>query len=208
MSCISCGTAIPSDSNICPYCGYIYRVDTGPLKRVRRTERSMSVIIVAIVIAIILSQLLIYAIFYFQIANIGNGNPPEPAVSFYLENAKNDVKCTFTFVKGDMGWSDITIKLDDRTNRTFWLPSSHDFVGAPYAKAAYPPQTMGELTLWLNITDLEGNGKVNSGDYFVISTASSPTFSPHMFYDLELSDRGNQWSVGTGFSGNSTSSIP
>jgi len=200
IACSACSQAMPADSNICPYCGYIYKLDTGPAERTRVRERSMLITIAAIVIGIIVVQIVLYWVMFFGLYG-GDEIPPVSPVSLYIEEIANGVQVTFQSVRTETRWSDVLIELQDASNTVFWLPSSKNLDDGTRVTYHFPPQTLTSITVWLNLTDLTGNGKIDQGDFFTIATPSSPTFDPNTYYYLDVSDKENGWMVGTSFQG-------
>lgn len=74
-------------------------------------------------------------------------------------------------------WDEITIQLTDGTSTVNWSLTMEGLNGGEYNTSQFAPQLLGSLTVYLNITDVDGNGAVNSTDFFLFTT-SGGKFNP------------------------------
>ena len=83
-------------------------------------------------------------------------------------------------------WDEISLLLDDGLNCTIWqpvlTPEGTDFI----VTVIQPSSPLGSLTVFCNITDLEGNGYINRGDSVVFTAGGSEKFSPYTNYNVTM----------------------
>jgi len=83
-------------------------------------------------------------------------------------------------------WSEVKLVLDDGLNTTTWQPDSISLATGSAAKAVLASQSMGTLTVFCNITDLDGNGYINRGDTVVFTTGGAEKFSSSVSYNVTI----------------------
>lgn len=74
--------------------------------------------------------------------------------------------------------------LIDGTDAVTWIPSTSDLTGALGVTEVYSEEELSGILVTLQVTDLGGNGRVNSGDYFTLTAL--PEFSPAHTYELRF----------------------
>jgi hypothetical protein len=97
-------------------------------------------------------------------------------------------------------WSDVTIVLSDGQNAVLWHPLSEDLDIGSVSSHEYETLLLGDIEVTLSISDIAGNGMINSGDYMEL--VSSPAFSSSTDYSAtvlyEINDEAMAWIVFTG----------
>jgi hypothetical protein len=94
-------------------------------------------------------------------------------------------KITIGYISDATSWSDVRIGLMDSYSWVYWYPTTADLTGTPPAGHSYGSQTLGSLSVTLNVTDVAGNGWVDMGDYITIQAPPSG-FDYYTYYTLEL----------------------
>ena len=92
---------------------------------------------------------------------------------------------TVNYTSDATSWSDVRIGLMDSYSWVYWYPTTADLTGTPPAGHSYGSQTLGSLSVTLNVTDVAGNGWVDMGDYITIQAPPSG-FDYYTYYTLEL----------------------
>lgn len=108
-----------------------------------------------------------------------------PSVDIDNTRITDGVMWTFTEPSDPLSWDEILIVLTDGTNVVNWTISSEGLDNGSYSVAPYPQMTLGDVTVYLNITDTTGNATVNAGDFFTF-TSSSGKFLPAHSYAVTL----------------------
>jgi len=83
-------------------------------------------------------------------------------------------------------WDEIEFILDDGFNVTTWQPVL-SVQESTFALTVDPPSaSLGSLSVFCNITDLEANGYVNRGDRVVFTVGGADGFSPYTNYNVTM----------------------
>ena len=151
---------------------------------VRKDAEGVSPVIATILMVAI--TVVLAAVLYVMVLGFGGTSTQTPTSSLTKSTVTSGVKMTFAPVSVDTQWSDVTILLSDGTNTQQWTPLTTDLDNATTAKYVSASKTLGSLTIYLNITDLAGNGYVNQGDYFTATTPSASTFSSATTYTVTI----------------------
>lgn len=84
---------------------------------------------------------------------------------------------------------DVIVQLSEGTDIDSWSNLTTADLVSPVTPAVWhygASKSLGDLNVFLNITDIGGNGKINRGDSITVSTFTSPTFSTSLTYTLTL----------------------
>ena len=155
---------------------------------VRNKSEAVSPVIATILlvgITVVLAATLYVMVFGFG----GNTNTP-PAAAFTKASVTGGFKFTFTPFSTDTTWDQLTIILTDDssaisfTNTTTASMSSHSGTMMTVTHCV-GSRALGNLTVWMNATDLAGNGYVNQGDSVTLTTAGGE-FSNSTTYTISL----------------------
>ena len=91
-----------------------------------------------------------------------------------------------TYEPFETPWDEILLVLSDGLNSTTWQPvlteNGMDFI----ITVIQPSSSLGNLTVFCNITDIEDNGYINRGDSVVFTTGGAETFSPSTIYNVTM----------------------
>lgn len=154
---------------------------------VRRDSEAVSPVIGTILLVAI--TVVLVAVIYVMVSGL-TGTTHTPAVLILdTDSMENGYRVRLTEPTSDVKWGDVAIFFSDGVNTAIWSNlTTEDLTGSPspvtwhYGSAA----ALGSLNIFLNITDLTGNGKMNRGDYLTFTTYSTPTFSMSTTYEITV----------------------
>jgi hypothetical protein len=122
-----------------------------------------------------------------------------PGIIFSALNAEPDgAGMRFTFdnvsryfmgeeTSADFSWGYSTIVLLDGTSGISWSnisnPALTSIAASPMVWHYGSAKTLSSVSVWLNVTDIGGNGRVDRGDFFVIEPAGA-AFAPGVLYEV------------------------
>lgn len=134
--------------------------------------------LIAVIVSLVVVLPLVLAMILY-IGIIGFDSPQLQPVTTTLTQTFDGSAYKFTFgpFSSRTAWDDITITLSDGSSLVSWSPDSSALEGTPPCVLELFPESNGAVSVFCNITDLTGDGFVDAGDYFTISTGSYPTFS-------------------------------
>jgi hypothetical protein len=131
----------------------------------------LSIVIIVIVVPIVLSTVL-----HFMVLGFGTSDGTGPVSSLVSEPVQSGERFTFASISRDTVWSDITIVLSDGLDSIAWTPSTSELDNGIETTAQYPVVMLGDISVFCNITDLAGNGRISGGDFFTLTTGSPNRF--------------------------------
>ncbi|TFG69699.1 MAG: hypothetical protein E4H25_04215 [Methanomassiliicoccus sp.] len=115
------------------------------------------------------------------------GTTVTPTTQLTKSTITNGIKLTFAAISETTQWTDVTILISDGSNTAAWINiTSEDLTGGAGTRHNYASVTLGSLIVWLNITDLSGNGYLNQGDYMSLtanSFASTTTYTVTVIFE-------------------------
>lgn len=161
------------------------RTETEPANHRRRSQGlKVILLVVAVVVVIVLAS-----VFWF-VLTLGlytDGNLP-PSVSISHSKVSNGFKWSFGYWAPKdalpVSWSELEIVLTDGLQHASWINmSAEDVDDGTLVTHSYGSRDFGEMIVFLNITDLEGNGIADFKDSFEI-TVSGGVFSSGDIYLL------------------------
>ena len=97
------------------------------------------------------------------------------------------VKLEFTMPTAEVRWSDMTIQLYNGWNTVLWsdfTTASLTSSSAPCVWTASGPNILSGLEVYLNITDLMGDGRVGNGDYITFQSPAPGMGAPITEYEV------------------------
>jgi hypothetical protein len=113
--------------------------------------------------------------------------PAAPTMTIGRTNLPGGVgiKWTCSEPTGALSWDNVTVHLTDGTEMVNWSLEVGGLSGGMANTTEFGPMTLGSLTVFLNVTDLAGNGLTNLTDYFTFTT-SGGKFNPARDYTVTL----------------------
>jgi flagellin-like protein len=154
---------------------------------IRKNSEAVSPVIATILMVAI--TVVLAAVLYVMVLGFG-GTTSTPNVQVLKRTSvTSGYQVALTSPTSTVKWGDMQIQLTDGTNTLSYTNQTTALL-----TSATPPKvwhygsarTMGTLSVWLNVTDLAGDGKVSSGDYFVFTTSGASTFSVSATYSLTI----------------------
>lgn len=112
---------------------------------------------------------------------------PTPWISHTADSVR------VTWGRSNLVWGTIGVVVSDGSNGVGWNNfTSSDLTSAnPHTTWHYgSPHQLGHLDLWLNITDMNGDGLVGTGDHLDVMTGGG-NFTSSTTYTLTLMDKSN-----------------
>lgn len=138
------------------------------MKRIRSRIAKTPLLLVTVLSAILIAlSVVLYAM----------QQGPEPAVDFrdtIIEAQTTDgYRFYLVNIHENVCWDDVTLSLTDGTNSANWLNVTADELNdVTNDFKNFGSQTLGSLSVTLMITDVEGNGKLDKGDYIDLTAHS------------------------------------
>jgi len=152
----------------------------------RRDSEGVSPVIATILLVAI--TVVLAATLYYMVIGFGGdtaSNIP-PVGDVVMDNVPSGMKFTFTPFSRDVVWADIAILISDGTNMTLFnnITTSVLHTGDPVT-AQFGSLPLASLTVFLNVSDMTGNGHVNGGDSFTL-TSGGGRFANNITYEVSI----------------------
>lgn len=128
--------------------------------------------IILAILSILLSIAMAAAL-YAVVLGLGGHGLDTPSSFLVRTTITSGYKFTFTPVTADTAWSEVTVILSDGAYSTHWSPVTGQLIGEGFQVSELGDRMLGLMEVWCNVTDLAGNGAINNGDYFTLTTSSS-----------------------------------
>ena len=184
MRCSGCGIDVSEGMSFCPRCGrqlgvppfYGQTLGQRPRQAAGESERSTLTLVLAIVIIVLVVPIVLSAVLYFMVVGFGTSDGTGPVSSLVSEPVQSGERITFVSISRATVWSDVTIVLSDGRDSIAWTPSTSELDNGIETTAQYPVVMLGNISVFCNITDLAGNGRINGGDFFTLTTGSLNRF--------------------------------
>jgi len=155
---------------------------------VRSESEAVSPVIATILLVAI--TVVLAATLYVMVFGFGTNTNTPPAATFTKESVPSGFEFTFTPFSKETTWDQITIVLTDDSNaisftNTTTASMSSQSGAMTTVTHCVGSRVFGALTVWMNATDLAGNGYVNQGDSVTLTTAGG-LFSKSTTYTISL----------------------
>jgi len=151
---------------------------------IRKDAEAVSPVIATILMVAI--TVVLAAVLYVMVLGFGGTGTQTPTSSITKSSVISGDKFTFAPMSTDTAWSDTSIIVTDGTNTLTWKPLSTGWAGTTTKTWAGGAQALGTRSVYLNITDLAGNGFVNQGDYYTLIVAGGLGFSSTTTYTTTI----------------------
>lgn len=149
---------------------------------IRKDAEAVSPVIATILMVAI--TVVLAAVLYVMVLGFGGTSQQTPTTQLTKSTVAGGVKLTLAAVSIETLWTDIDVLISDGTNSVGWADlASTDLDDVAGDRMDYGPETLGSVTVTLNVTDLSGNGYANQGDYF---TVTGVTFLSTATYTITL----------------------
>ena len=126
------------------------------------------------------------ATLYIMAFGFGADTSTPPVGQVTLGSIEGGFRFQFTPLSKDTTWSDLEIVVLDGNNSITFSNMTAEAMKGDYGKITFfGSQSLGSLDVYLNVTDLGGNGYINQGDSFALTTGNG-IFLDTIHYDLHL----------------------
>ena len=153
----------------------------------RRQSEAVSPVIGTILMVAI--TIVLVAVLYVMVSDLGKTSNTPFVMILDTSTESNGYKVILTDPTAPVRWGEVMVQLSDGINTITWLNfTTDDFVSStsPVAWHYGNSTDLGTLSIYLNITDRTGNGRINSGDFLEFTTHTSPTFLQSVDYTLTI----------------------
>lgn len=141
--------------------------------------------VVGILLSVVLAALL-----YVMVLGFGGVTSEAPVLDIVRVAYPAGYRFDLTTPTETTAWSDVGIMLSSATDSpVYWGNFTTGDLVEPYGPAVWhygSASTLGDMEVWLNITDLEGDGQIGWGDYFTITCGGLPSWSTGTTYSVSL----------------------
>ena len=137
----------------------------------RKDAEAVSPVIATILMVAI--TVVLAAVLYVMVLGFGGTSTQTPTSSITKSSVINGDKFTFAPMSKDTAWSDVSIVLTDGAATQTWKVLATGWSTGTTKTWNGGPLSVGSLSVYLNITDLAGNGFINQGDYFTLVAANT-----------------------------------
>jgi flagellin-like protein len=153
----------------------------------RKDAEAVSPVIATILMVAI--TVVLAAVLYVMVLGFGGDASIAPTLSISKEVASNGYKFKPTSPTEDVAWTDVIIQLTTPTAAAGWsnMTTADLTDTTPPGVWHYGSSTsVGGVMVWLNITDIGGNGYINSGDYFVVTYSGATGWTAGTIYTVTM----------------------
>lgn len=91
-----------------------------------------------------------------------------------------------TFLHMDTTWDEIVLELIDGNGTASWSPDMNSLRQGSTCTLSFTPKVLSNITVYCNVTDLNGDGYVNIGDQFTLRTNGPDGFLESESYTLRV----------------------
>ncbi len=142
--------------------------------------------VIATILLVSITVILVAVLFVSVSGLLSNPGDLPPIAEITMSNIENGYKVTFSPFSKDTVWSDIAVLISDgKTIASFSNMSTSDMHAGSLVTRSLGYRTLGNMSVFMNVTDLSGNGHLSVGDYFTITT-SGGVFQTDVEYEIML----------------------
>jgi len=151
----------------------------------RRDVRAVAPVM-ATIFLVAITVMLVAVLFLSVSGLLSNPGDQPPVAEITMRTIENGYLVIFSPFSKDTVWSDIAVILSDgREMVCFSNMSTVDMHPGTYVCKCLGNRTLGTFEVFMNVTDLAGDGHLSSGDRFTITT-SGGQFQTDVDYELML----------------------
>ena len=123
---------------------------------------------------------------YIATLGFGSVGPPAPEAAIWHKQIPNGFRWTFGYWTPEdaepVPWSQVEIQLTDGRHNAIWEDiSAQDLDTGALVTKSYESVIFGDMTVFLNITDMEGDGIAEYKDNFEITTSGGAFSSDDVY---------------------------
>lgn len=188
MNCPNCGAKLLDGASFCERCGLqlgIPLFKSSQLQPQPTKDNKVLWIVAIVVIVVVVVPIVLSAVLYFMVVGFSGTGTQTPTAQMVKSSTATGLRFTLAGITKDTQWGDVRILLQDETTTDSWTPTTAGLTG--FAGKTYNGGAQaigGGKNVYLNVTDLVGNGYINGGDY--ISCEPGTAFSASSTYTLTL----------------------
>ncbi len=108
-----------------------------------------------------------------------------PTMDISRTRLPDGINWTCDVVTGELYWDEIDVILSNGTDTVTWSLTMGGLNGGTLNTTQFGVMTFGTMLVYLNVTDMTGNGSVDVGDFFTFTT-SVEKFNPGKSYEVTL----------------------
>jgi len=155
---------------------------------IRKDSEAVSPVIATILMVAI--TVVLAAVLYVMVLGFG-GTSSTPGINVLRKSSiAGGFKIEFTAPTAEVAWTDVTIQLSAGAVTSTWSTMTTEGLTSATPPAVFPGGLKTELTplsVYLNVTDLAGNGRMSNGDYVTLQVlGTTGVFGPSTTYTLTL----------------------
>jgi predicted RNA-binding Zn-ribbon protein involved in translation (DUF1610 family)/FlaG/FlaF family flagellin (archaellin) len=171
-------------SLIFPLAGFII----GIIYYVKQDPESKHVGKICIVLAIVglFASVGLAAVLYVMVLGFGGTDSNPPVAVLSRNTITYGEKFTFVAVSSSTSWDDVSVTLTDGIEYITWFPQASDMDFGSPSETQLTAEYLDGMLVSCVVYDIAGNGLVNGGDYFTLTTSGSSTFTPATTYDVTI----------------------
>lgn len=94
--------------------------------------------------------------------------PSPPTAGLVASGSWSNKVFTITDMEGELRWSDAKIMISNASDFTDWSPITESLWLGPGLTQDLGEKQFGSANLHCSVTDLEGNGRLDAGDFFTL----------------------------------------
>lgn len=142
--------------------------------------------VMATIFLVSITIVLVAVLFVSVSGLLSNPGDQPPIADMTMSTIENGYLVVFSPFSRDTVWSDVGIILSDGSRMaSFYNMSTVDMHPGTYVTKCLGNRTLGNFEVFMNVTDLAGDGHLSSGDRFTITT-SGGMFQTNVDYELML----------------------
>ncbi len=156
---------------------------------VRKNVEGVSPIIGTILMVTI--TVVLVAVLLVMVQGFGGNNATPGLLVLSKSTVQYGYRIYLTDPTSSVSWGDVMVQLSNANGAVAWTNlTTEDLTSTvhPTTWGYGSGMALDNLHVFLNITDIAGNGRINQGDFLTFTTYPAPTFDPSGTYTVTLVD--------------------
>jgi flagellin-like protein len=150
---------------------------------IRKDAEAVSPVIATILMVAI--TVVLAAVLYVMVLGFGGGGTQTPTMQVTKSSTSTGLRFTVAGITKDTQWGDMKVLLQNGTTTDSWTLTTAGLTGTAGKTSNGGAQAIGGgKNVYMNVTDLVGNGFINGGDYIALEPGTA--FSSASTYTLTL----------------------
>ncbi len=130
-----------------------------------------------IAVLVIVSVIVVGAFIAYDMNNDFGSQPRTPSAELVSSGSWSGKVFTIARMEGEVHWSDATIFMYNSTDFAQWHPTTEELWQGPYSEHDLGERPFGPGLVYCSVTDLEGNGFLDRGDFFTLIWLSDDVYT-------------------------------